>query len=194
MNLRFEIWDLRSRRGGRWRSLGNVPARCSLVALISLCAGCATLKPSLPVAETKSSVVEAAVPPGDDKQKEVLRQFEERRDNAQLGASLDRWKLGDSAGSEGLLHQLLTRNPAHREARRALADLYAARPDPDAAFEQLRQLLEQDANDAQAHHSLGLLLETLDRSGEALLHFEEAARLDPRNELYALSLDACRAG
>ena len=49
-----------------------------------------------------------------------------------------------------------------------------------------------DPRDAQAHHSLGLLLESQRRRDEALRQFEEAVKLDPQNELYQLTRDGCR--
>lgn len=151
-----------------------------------------TKTPVASVSHSKPAKPPASVAPlPPEKQDEVVRQFEERRDAAQLGAAIDRWKQGKSAESEAMLVQLLERNPEHVEGRRALADLYADRPDAPAAIKHFSHLVEHHPEDAQAHHSLGLVYQSNGRRSDALAHFEQAARLEPKNELFTLSLASC---
>jgi Tfp pilus assembly protein PilF len=159
---------------------------------VAACGGCAVLQPVSTLPAKKLTGGESPTAQRQSRREELVRQFEERRDQAQLSAALDRWKQGDAAGCETLLVQLLQRRPDCREARHLLADLYAARPDAAAAQEELTRLLADFPSDARAHHSLGLLLESLDRPSEALSHFEQAASLEPANKLYSHSRDACR--
>lgn len=161
--------------------------------LLAMSTGCAMAKSGLSVAKQQPPVEDVA-PLREDQRENLVREFEERRDRAQLGAALERWKQGDAQGCEALLVQLLQRNADNHEARGLLADLYASKPDPARALEQLWYLVEHSPADPQAHHSLGLVLESLGRGAEALRHFEQAVTLEPQNELYTLTRDACREG
>src|SRR5262245_27877689 len=58
-----------------------------------------------------------------ERQSEVVRDFEQHRDNAQLQAALDRWAAGDIAGCDSRLRALLQRRPVDSEARIRLAEL-----------------------------------------------------------------------
>lgn len=173
--------------------IANLTPAVAAILLVSSF-GCVAARPPatpLPLSQPNKAAVNAA-PQSSHKRDAIVRDFEQRRDTAQLGAALDRWKQGDSAAAQELLEQLLRRNPNHVEGRRALADLCAARPDPAAATEHLLYLIERHPDDAQAHHSLGLAFESLHRQAEAATHFERAVTLEPANELYQLSLEGCR--
>jgi len=126
----------------------------------------------------------------DRRREAAIKDFEQRRSEMQYRSALSRWNLGDVKGCEAMLSTLLERNPQDRQARRLLADICLERSDPAAAESHLQILLEQDADDAQAHHSLGLLLEETGRLEEALPHLDRAAALEPENDLFALSRDA----
>jgi Flp pilus assembly protein TadD len=89
-----------------------------------------------------------------------------------------------------LLAAILERRPDDVDCRRLLADVCLDRNDLPAAEAHLRKLLEQDHDDAQSHHSLGLLLEESGRAAEAVRHFDRALALDPQNEVYILSREA----
>jgi len=154
--------------------------------LLACLAGCTAIDKQL------ASLPDDVAPVRAEREEEVVQDFERTRDTALYQAALARWRAGDSVASESLLMRLLQRNDQHREARLLLADLYVATNKPNAAEEQLRLLIRRMPNDAQVHHSLGLLLESTGRTEEAVTHLQKAAELAPDNELYALSHDATR--
>lgn len=121
-----------------------------------------------------------------ERREAALQRFDTHRDNAQYQAAIDRWKEGDPFTCEAQLRSLVNRNPKHLPSRRALADLALERGDAAAAEKELRELLAIAPNDAQTHHSLGLLLESQDRADEARQYLLRAAELAPDNELFQL--------
>lgn len=155
--------------------------RCTTVLLIGLTIGCAGWKPRL-----LSSPV---TPQREERSADVVREFELRRDAAQLQAALDRWHQGDAHRCETMLAALVARRPNYLEARLRLAEVLWARNDT-AAEEQLRAVLQQEPNRAEAHHALALLLEATGRIDEARGHLATACQLEPHDELYRQTWDA----
>ncbi|HTN77219.1 MAG TPA: tetratricopeptide repeat protein [Pirellulaceae bacterium] len=155
----------------------------ALVALLSacVCTGCAT--PAF-LQKTGADVA----PQRSDRREVAVRRFEAQRDTAQYHAAIERWSSGDPFTCEAQLRGLVARNPKSLEARRALADMALERGDSAGAEAELRELLELAPDDAQTHHSLGLLLESTDRAEESRKHLTQAAKLDPDNTLYQLCL------
>src|SRR5204863_8512400 len=94
--------------------------------------GCASLERSM----TSKEDVEAAQ---ENRRKDAVRVFEEKRDHAQLQAALARWQSGDVKGCREQLEKLLARNPTHSEGQLLLADLMLFEQKPDAAVQQLKQ-------------------------------------------------------
>jgi predicted Zn-dependent protease len=117
---------------------------------------------------------------------EALQRFDAHRDSAQYQAAMDRWRANDAITCEAQLRGIVRRNPKHLEARQALADMMLDRGDTAAAEEELRELLKIAPDDPQTHHSLGLLLQSLDRNEEGQPHLVRAAELAPDNTLYQL--------
>ena len=149
------------------------------------CAGCASLK----------NVAETAFDPDftrEQRKHQMVESFESRRDTAQFQGAIAKWENGDAQGCERMLLQLLRRSPNHSEARLWLADLYAEQNNAIAAEQQLRWLLRENPQDARAHHSLGLLLESSGNAQDALSHLQKAQQLDPSEPLYAQSMQAVR--
>jgi len=144
------------------------------------CTGCASL--SLPSPSTPDVHAEHKV-----RKEDATKAFEEKRDLAQYQAAVNRWQEGDADGCRKSIEQLLTRNPEHREARQLHAELLLWQQAPAAALEQARQYLADHPDDAQAEHTLGMILEDQNQDLEAREHFQAAARLEPKNEVYALS-------
>jgi predicted Zn-dependent protease len=153
-----------------------------LVALMLIClsaSGCATPKLWKP---SGSDVA----PLRGQRREEALSRFDSHRDHAQYQAAMDRWRANDPFTCEAQLRGIVSRNPKHLEARQALADLTLDRGDTAAAEQELREILKVAPDDPQTHHSLGLLLQSLNREVEALPRLQKAAELAPDNTLYQL--------
>jgi predicted Zn-dependent protease len=118
-----------------------------------------------------------------DRAAEAIRNFEEQRDAAQYQAALDRCRQGDAARAETLFAALSARRPDFVEARLRLAEILWSRGDASAEAH-FRTVLTAEPSRAEAHHSLGLLLDATGRGDEARNHFSEAAKLEPDNEIY----------
>ncbi len=157
--------------------------------LLVLTTGCAGVRLSPP-----QSPASDVAPNREDRKEAVAQDFGERRVEAEFRAALSRWNQGDATGCETLLRQILKRRPHNHEARQLLADLYVERGDTEAALAELSALLDILPDSAQAHHAMGLLLDSLDRHQEAVVHLRKAAEFEPGNDLYKSCLDATLAG
>ena len=165
--------------------------RCRVIAFTSIsgCAiflvGCAGWKNKVqPATVTQSREVRAA---------EAVRDFEDRRDLAQLQAALDRWKQGDAARAEAMLATIVNRRPDYADAQLHLAEVLWSRGDPKAESH-FRAVLQSQPGRAEAHHALGLLLDASSRPDEARQHFTKAAELEPENEIYRLTRESLCGG
>jgi len=145
---------------------------CLSTALLTGCAGWKqTLQPKTAM-ETR-----------EERAKEAVQDFEERRDAAQLEAAVDRWKQQDVGRAEAMLSAIVNRRPDYVEARVLLAEVLWSRNDASAESH-LRAVLELQPNRADAHHALGLLLDGTGQAEEARQHLSKAAELEPANEVY----------
>ena len=107
-------------------------------ALLAPAAGCAVLDlPELPVADIAQK--------RQQRTEEVVREFESKRDLAELQAALAHWKQGNVEACEQGLQRLLQRNPDHREARLLMAEVRRADNPSQAALNQVEQPLLPDA-------------------------------------------------
>jgi len=122
----------------------------------------------------------------------AVRDFEKRRDAAQLSAALDRWKQGDGAAAEAALAAIIRRRPECVDARLRLAEILWSRSDI-AAEPHLRAVLKAEPTRAEAHHALGLLLDGTGRADEAREHLTKAAELEPDNEIYRTTCESLAA-
>ncbi len=118
---------------------------------------------------------------------EVVDRFDKSRDFAQFEAASGQWKRGDVKGCKESLRRLLARNPAHRDARLLMIELCLASKNPEQAAPHAEHLLAAWPNDAQVQYTNGLVLDTLGRETEALVHYQKAAELEPGNEVYTIS-------
>ena len=153
----------------------------TLVGLLAILAGCAGWKDRLkPPSVTADREARSA---------EAIREFEERRDSAQLEAALDRWKQGDISTAEASLAAIIRRRPDCNDARMRLAEILWSRNDI-AAEPHLRAVLQTEPNRAEAHHALGLLLDGTGRADEAHQYLTKAAELEPENEIYRTTCES----
>lgn len=117
--------------------------------------------------------------------RQVAADFDQRRDEAQYQAALNRWREDDSAGCRQSLEQLIARNPQHCPARLLMAQVCLSDGNAKAALEQVRQVLALEPKNAEAHYLMGLSLDGLGETGPAIAEYEKATRLDSQNEQYA---------
>jgi Tfp pilus assembly protein PilF len=154
---------------------------CLLVmaAALSGCAGWReTLNPSPTVTQTR-----------EERAADAVKEFEDRRDAAQLAAAIERIEQGDMPRGETMLESIVKRRPTCIPARLRLAEVLWMRNDM-AAESHLRAALEADASHAEAHHALGLLLDATGRTDEARRHFTRATQIEPENEVYRVTADS----
>lgn len=155
--------------------------RWPVVVLLGIVPGCASWKERLqPPSITPSRQERAA---------EVVRDFEERRDAAQLQAALDRFSQGNLDQAEIMLAAIIKRRPGYVPARLRMAELLWSKQDP-AAEEHLRAVVQAEPQSAEAHHALGLVLDGTGRADEARQHLAKAAELEPDNEIFCQTRDS----
>ena len=148
-------------------------------------AGCAAWKEKVQQPPTISQT-------RDERASETVRDFEERRDAAQLQAALDRWKQGDAGRAEAMLTAIVSRRSDCLEARLRLAEILWSRGD-QAAEIHLRAVLASEPDRAEAHHALGVLLDATGRGEESREHLSQAAAVEPENEVYRLTWESVAA-
>ena len=142
---------------------------CLIVGACLLLSGCAGWRP--PALSTAPTVADQRAARRDV----AVQAFEQHRDAMQLQAALDRFSQGDYAGCESRLTTLVERRPDYIPARLLLAEIVWSRGDAAAAEQHYLAVLSLDANHAEAHHGLGLLLEETGRTAEAAEHLARAA-------------------
>ena len=120
----------------------------------------------------------------------ATQRFDQNRDWADLEAAQARWGEGDLDGCTETLNRLLARNPQHVEARLLMAEALLAANRPDEAVPVLEPALAGHPDDARVHHLMGMLLDATGERGDALVFYEQAARLQPGNEVYQVSYQA----
>ncbi len=96
-------------------------------------------------------------------------------------------RLGRHAEAEPLLLTTVERRPFDPRLRIALVEHYENRGDLEAAYREARRLLQMRMDPVRAHLTLARLSERTDRTGEALQHYQEIARLmDEREGQYPI--------
>jgi tetratricopeptide (TPR) repeat protein len=160
-----------------------LPARLAFaLAVLAACAlpGCASLEtPKFggpDVTSQRKARKEAAV-----------REFEQNRDKAEYEAALARYQQDDLAGCREALQRLLNRNPQHHDALVLMASIDLADNSHDKARDYAQKALQSQPNDPRVQYVLGLLADSEGRTAEAAVFYERAAKLDPSNEVYAVS-------
>ena len=143
-----------------------------LIVATLLLAGCAGWREQLAKQPTVADDREA-------RKSAAVHSFEEQRDAMQLQAALDRFHQGDYAGCESRLATLVERRPDFVAARLRLAEILWSRGAAFAAEQHYQTVLSLHPDHAEAHHGLGMLLETEGRFEEAADHLSRAAELDP---------------
>ena len=149
--------------------------------------GCAATRPVKPLVEDVSKQHH-------DRKTEIIGSFEKKRDAAQFEAAMVRWQEGDAEGSQELVSTLLSRSPKHRGGRLLRAEFRLVEEKPELAIADIEALVDEDPDDAEAAHLLGLLLEASGRQQEALVHFERATQISPDSGVFAASFQTALIG
>ena len=121
------------------------------------------------------------------REEDIVREFEARRDFAEYQAAVSCWNQRDLEGCRQRLQVILERAPGHREAQLLLAELYLAEGRIPDAFDQAERALHNHPDDARAQYTMGLLLDATGRPADALNCYQRAATLEPESEVYAVS-------
>jgi len=182
-----------------WRTIGFVMRLCtglrrqtanepvvwaSGLLLVASCLGCASMNGAgqsgfLPDRQAQ-------------RKQQVARQFDEKRDRAEFEAACAAWQRGDLAGAQQSLEALLQRNARHRDALLLMIDVCLAANRIEEALRYAQAARSSFPDDAQVHYAAATVLDYASRQQEALACYEQAARLDPANEVYAVSYHAAR--
>ncbi len=178
-------------------SRGTSLAWSALLIAAALLGGCATMSDSTKSApaQTKPAPAQAksaaTSPPANSKpREEIVRDFEKKRDQMQFEAALARWKEHDPQGCREAINRLLARDPQHHDALLLLADVNLVDQRPQDSLPAIEKLARQYPDNAEVHHALGMLLEASNRPADALGYYRRAVELQPKNKLYALSLQS----
>jgi tetratricopeptide (TPR) repeat protein len=159
----------------------KLPALIFVTAvMLALSTGCS----SLPIA--KSLLGDGGAKKRQRRNEEVIRNFEAHRDQAAYEAALARWEQNDSKGCREGLDLLLARNPRHIDAQLLMAEVNLLDKRPQEALKQVDEVLRLQSGNARALYTKGLVLDAIGQSTGALTYYEEAARAEPENEMYAL--------
>jgi tetratricopeptide (TPR) repeat protein len=129
--------------------------------------------------------VTADPPPIKKRNEDNVRQFEQRRDQAEYEAAKGRWlQQRDVQGCRDGLEKLLARNPRHRDAHLLLAELLLAQNDAQGAYAHAKAALDASPNDASVQYAMGVVMDALGQRSEALGYFQRAAKMDPQNDAF----------
>jgi len=150
-----------------------------LAPLVALTLGCALPKlPDRPALKLDGELQQ--------RKQEVAREFDQSRELAEFQSAQAQWEQGDAKACEQSLQALLKRNPAYRDARLLLADVYLAGHRTAEAQEEMQKALESHPHDAQVQYAMGLVLEMSRQPDAALAYYERAAQWEPDNEVYSV--------
>jgi tetratricopeptide (TPR) repeat protein len=158
----------------RWAAVGV------LTLALVLPAGCNTMKPALPKSEDVSQT-------RCERNAETLQEFDKQREYAEFQAAQALWAEGRHEECCRRLDSLLKHTPDHLDARLLLADVLAAANRPQEALEVLQPALEAHPDDARVQYGVALLLDVTGQRRGAEAHYEEAVKLEPKNEVYQVS-------
>jgi Flp pilus assembly protein TadD len=176
--------------------------RCSMLAIcIAAFGGCASVgtnKVTPDPAAKKPAAERAVEKPAstsvsamrDERKKTVVAEFERERDRAQYQAALSHWHRGDAAAAGEMLAPVLARNPDYRDAHLLAAQLDLFADKPKAALAHARHVLVAYPDDPQAHYEAAVALDAMGAAADALPHYEKAAQLAPKEDIFQASYQA----
>ena len=175
-----------------WTTRRNSRAMSLSFATVLLLTGCVDWQPTKKLNPTEPAAKAAAKasPKPPVRKEEALRQFEQKRDDAQYEAAVAQWRQGENEACRELLTKLLARNPDHLQARLLMSEYHLLNTTPLEAMEHAKLAIARNPNDAQANHSLAVVLDAQGSTDSALPYYLRAVELAPNNEVFKLSLQA----
>ncbi len=81
---------------------------------------------------------------------------------------------------------MLARNPGHIDAHLLLAEVDLLDKRPEDALKHVDEALRLQPGNARAFYTKGLVLDSIGQTTGAMSYYEQAARAEPENEMYAL--------
>lgn len=153
---------------------------------LSTAAGCHLA--DMPSWELPKPPVPDIAPLRKERKNDVVKDFDDRRNVAQFLSAETSWRQGDHKRCRESLEKVLERDPNHRGALLLSADLALETDHPQEAVELLRRAAALDSQDAEIAYRLGLALETVGETADAVPYLRRAAQADPNNPQYADAL------
>ena len=98
-----------------------------------------------------------------------------------LEAGYQAQQAGNLTRAEKRYREVLRQDPGNVHALNLLGMLCVNAERPKAAIAFIKQALEVDDSDPQAHANIGLAYKDVGKPHDAIRHFSESVRLDPRN-------------
>jgi tetratricopeptide (TPR) repeat protein len=119
---------------------------------------------------------------------QMLKEYEQHRDEAQYQAALSAWKQGNTETCRELIDTLLDRSPENRDGRLLLVQLQMLEQELPAARADADKLAQEFPDDAEVLHVQGLVCEAAGELELAEKCYQRAVEIDPKNETFAASL------
>lgn len=162
--------------------LANGSAIGVLILLAAL-TGCSTVRPTC---NTDSNAEQAASQKPKQRQSEAVREFEQKRNDAEFQAALSRWQEPDAKGCREQLQRLLARDPNHRDARLLMAEVFLSANRYEEALKEVQQVLQAHPDDPAVQFTMGMILDAMGQHAASLAYYQRAAKAEPNNEVYAV--------
>lgn len=159
------------------------------VSAAIVCTGCASFPNPLQQPAKESAATYA------ERKHQAVAAFEKQRDKVQVQAAVSCWERGEVQKSVGLLQAIVQRNPSDVTARLRLAEILASQENFAAATDHLAECVRLAPDNAEAHHSLGMILgEVPGQETLSAEHLRRACELEPENELYLAATQEANEG
>ena len=119
---------------------------------------------------------------------QLVKEYAQRRDDAQYQAALSAWNQGNTETCRELIDTLLDRTPEHRNGRLLLVQLHLLEQELAEARTEADRLAKELPADAEVLHVQGLVCEAVGDLEQAEKCYQRAVEIDPNNEIFAASL------
>jgi len=135
-------------------------------------------------------IAEDVTPERKARNEQFLKEFAQRRSQAELHAAINYWQRGDIDYCHTSLNNILERNPEHREALLLMANSLLATEKAPNALTHIKTATLAHPNDPEVQYTMAVILEANGQPDAALAHYELAVELAPDNETYLAHYEA----